>query len=52
MHYMDAKKMYVKKTWRQLHKITASNIKQVLQTVHQKAVAVRPPTTNHENYTS
>ena len=36
--------------WRQLHKNAVSNIEQVLETAPCKAVAVRPPTTHHENY--
>ena len=40
------------KTWWQLHKNAASNIEQVLQATPHKAAAVRPPTTNHENYPS
>ena len=39
-----------KKAWRQLHKNAASNIEQVVEAVPYKAVAVRPPTTHHENY--
>ena len=31
MHYMDANKTYGEKAWRQLHKNTASNFKQVLE---------------------
>ena len=33
-----------------LHKNAASNIEQVLEAAPHKAVAVRPPTTHHENY--
>ena len=39
-----------KKTWRPLHKHAASNIEQVLEAALHKAVAVRPPTSHHENY--
>ena len=38
------------KAWQQLHKIAASNIEQVLLAAPNKAAAVRPPTTHHENY--
>ena len=41
--------MYGEKAWRQLHKNAASNTEQVLETAPHKAVAVRPPTTHHEN---
>ena len=37
------------KAWRQQHKNTANNIEQVLELTHNKAAAVRPPTTHHEN---
>ena len=50
MHYMDAN--YGEKAWRQLHKNAATNIELVLEAAPDKAVAVRPPTTHHENYTS
>ena len=36
----------------QLHKNAASNIEKVLEVAPHKAAAVRPPTTNHENYPS
>ena len=39
------------KAWRQLY-YAASNTKQVLEATDHKAVAVRPPTTHHENYQS
>ena len=42
--------MYVEKAWRQLHKNGASYIEQVLKVTPNKTAAVRPPTTNHENY--
>ena len=38
------------KAWQQLRKNAASNIEQVLKATLQKAAAVRPPTTHHENY--
>ena len=38
------------KAWQQLHKNSASNIKQVLEATPYKAAAIRPPTTHHENY--
>ena len=44
--------MYVEKTWQQLHKNAASNIKQVLEAAPHKTAAVRSPTTHHENYQS
>ena len=44
--------MYGEKTWWQLHKNAASNIKQVLEAATHKAAAVWPPTTHHENYPS
>ena len=50
MHHMDAYKTYGEKAWRQLHKIAASNIEQVLKTTPSKAAAVQPPTTHYENY--
>ena len=50
MHYMDANQTYREKALLQLHKNAASNIEHVLDTISQKAAAVRPPTTHHENY--
>ena len=50
MHHIDAYKTYGENDWRQLHKNAASNIDQVLETAPDKAAAVRPPTTHHENY--
>ena len=41
--------MYGEIVWLQLLKNAASNIKQVLETAHNKAAAIRPPTTHHEN---
>ena len=39
-----------KKSWRQLHKNTVSNIEQVREAAPHKAAAVRPPTPHHEIY--
>ena len=50
MHHMDANKTDGEKAWGQLQKNAASNIEQVLETAPYKAVAVRAPTTHHENY--
>ena len=50
MHYMGANKTEGEKAWRQLHKNAASNIEQVQEGTPQKAAAVRPLTTHHENY--
>ena len=44
--------MYGEKSWRQLHKNTVSNIEKVLEASTRQVVAVRPPTTHHENYQS
>ena len=52
MHYMDATETAGEQAWRQLHKNAATNIEQVLGATSHKAAAVRPPTTNHENYPS
>ena len=52
MHFMDADWTYGEKAWRQLHENAASNIEQVLDAAPQKAAAVLPPTTHHENYPS
>ena len=41
-----------KKAWQQLHKNAASNIEHVQKAAPQKAAAVRPPTSHHENYPS
>ena len=43
-------KLMEKKAWRQLHKNAASNSEQVLEALHNKAAAERPPTTHHVNY--
>ena len=50
MNYMDDNWTYGEKAWRQLHKNTASNIKQVLGAAPHKTAAVRPLITHHENY--
>ena len=50
MHYLDANKTACEKAWRQLHKNATSNIEQVLEVTPNKAAAIRPPTTHHENY--
>ena len=44
--------MFGEKAWRQLHKNAASNIEQVLEAAPNKASAVQPLTTYHENYPS
>ena len=44
--------MYGEKAWQQLHKNAASNIEQILEAASNKAAAVQPPTTHHENYPS
>ena len=49
---MDANKMYEEKARQQLHKNTVINIEQVLEAAPQKAAAVQPLTTHHENYPS
>ena len=40
------------KAWRQLHKNAASIVEQVLEVAPHKVAAVRPLTTNPENYPS
>ena len=52
MHYMDADKTDGEKTWRQLDKNAASNFELVLDATSNKAAAVRPLTSHHENYQS
>ena len=42
--------MYGAKAWKQLHKNAASNIDQVMEAAPNKAAAVRPLTTHHEDY--
>ena len=49
---MDAKETAGEEAGRQLHKNAASNIEQVMEATPRKAAAIRPPTTNHENYES
>ena len=49
MHHIDANWMNGEKAWRKLHKNAASNIEQVLEAASNKAEAVRPLTTHHEN---
>ena len=44
--------MYWEKARWQLLKNTAINIEQVLEASPDKAAAVRPPATHHENYSS
>ena len=43
MHYLDANKTAGEKARRQLHKIAASNIEQVLGATPQKTPTIRPP---------
>ena len=50
MHYMETNKMAGEKAWQQLHKNAVSNIEQVLEATPNKAAAVQPPTSHHENY--
>ena len=52
MHYMDTNKTYGEKVWWQLLKNAVSNIKQILEGATHKATAVRPLTTDPENYPS
>ena len=52
MHYVDANETAGEKARQQLHKNAASNIEQVLEATPDKAAAIRPPTTHHENYQS
>ena len=52
MHYLDANKTAGEETGRQLHKNAASNIDQVLAATPQKAPAIRPTASHHENYPS
>ena len=52
MHYMDAYYTDGEKAWRQLHKNAASNIEHVLDATPDKAAAIWPPITYHENYPS
>ena len=50
MHSMNANKTAGEKVWLQLHKNAASHIEQVLEAAPNKAAAIRPHTTHHENY--
>ena len=52
MHYMDADWTGGEKGLQQLHKNAASNIEEVLEATPNKAAALRPPRTHHENYQS
>ena len=52
MHYMDDNYTAGEIAWRQLHKNAASNIEPVVEATPNKATAVRPPTSHHENYPS
>ena len=47
---LHANKTYGEKAWQQLHKNAASNTEQILEEAPDKAAAVRPLTTHHENY--
>ena len=52
MHHMNANKTDGEKAWRQLLKNAASCIERVLEAKHYKTAAVRPSTTQRENYPS
>ena len=52
MHYLDSKKTAREEARRQLHKIVASNIEQVLAATPHKTPIIRPPASHHENYPS
>ena len=52
MHYMDANKTHGEKAWRQLLKNAVNSIEQGREAAPNKAAAIRPPTTNPENYQS
>ena len=52
MHYMNTNYTYREKAWQQVHKNAASNIERVLEATPNKAAAVQPATTHHENYPS
>ena len=47
---MDANKTAREEARRQLHKITAGNLEQVLTVTPHKTPTVRPPASYHENY--
>ena len=49
MHFVDSNETHGEKASRQLHKNAASHIEQVLEATPQKAAAIRPLTTHHEN---
>ena len=44
--------MYGEKAWLHLHKNAASNMDQILEATANITLAIRPPTTHHENYPS
>ena len=48
----DANKTAGEEARRQLHKIVASNIEQVLAATPHKTPTIRPPASCHENYPS
>ena len=50
--YIDANKTAGEEAGRQLHKIIASNIEQVLAATPYKAPTIRPSASHHENYPS
>ena len=52
MHYMDANKTAGEEARRQLDKNTVCNLEQVLAATPHKAPTVRPPASDHENYSS
>ena len=49
---MDANETDGEKAWWQLNKNATSNMEQVLEATPNKAAAIRPPITHHENYQS
>ena len=50
MHYLNANKMAGEEARRQLPKIVASNIEQVLVATPHKAPTIWPPASHYENY--
>ena len=52
MHYMDSNKTTEEEARWQLHKNAASNLEQVLAATPHKTPTVRPPASDHENYSS
>ena len=52
MHYLDANKTAGEEARRQLHKNVVSNTEQVMAATPNKAPAIRPPASHHENYAS